>query len=174
MTALFAKRVPGGTPPLQQTNPGAAVGQANSPLLPGPSYSPPQEQIYGTDPTLMRIAMQKQMFDQRQKQRAVAEALRRGWETAKRWHDERRGPVAPPRGAATMYNSATASAGPISANGLSSYGGQQMQSEAPQRGADGNQESLSQGWISATGPIGHKIVVHNGRWVDAQTGLPIR
>jgi|SRR5712692_2986233 len=84
MAALFAKRVPGGAPPLQQRNPEALVGQANSQLLQAPSYSPPQGQIYGTDPMLMRIAMQKQMFDQRQKQSALAEALRRGWESAKR------------------------------------------------------------------------------------------
>jgi hypothetical protein len=27
---------------------------------------------------------------------------------------------------------------------------------------------------TATGPNGHKIVVQNGRWVDAQTGQPVQ
>jgi hypothetical protein len=131
---------------------------------------PSRGQIYGVDPMLMRIAMQKQMFDERQKQRAVAEALRRGLEGAKRWHDERRG-QAPP----VAYGSTLGSAGPVSTNGLSGYGGQQAQSAVPQQGgADESRASLSQGWTSATGPRGHKIVVHNGRWVDAQTGVPIR
>ena len=123
MTALFAKRVPRGAPPLQQRNPGALVGQANSQLLQAPSYSPPQGQIYGTDPMLMRIAMQKQMFDQRQKQSAVAEALRRGWESAKQWHDQRREPMAPLRPSPAIYSPAPASAGPVSMNELSGYGG---------------------------------------------------
>src|SRR6516164_1744131 len=95
MAALFAKQIPGAALPLQQRNPGAAVGQANSQSVPAPSYSPPRGQLYGVDPMLMRIAMQKQMFEERQKERAMADALRRGFEGAKRWHDERRSPVPP-------------------------------------------------------------------------------
>jgi len=94
MTA-FAKQILGAALPLQQRNPGAAVGQANSQSVPAPSYLPRQGQLYGVDPMLMRIAMQKQMFEERQKQRAVADALRRGFESARRWHDERRSPVPP-------------------------------------------------------------------------------
>ena len=45
MAALFAKRVPRGASSLQQRNPEALVGQANSRSLQAPSYSPPQGQI---------------------------------------------------------------------------------------------------------------------------------
>ena len=144
MTALFAKRVPRGASSLQQRNPEAPVGQANSQLLQAPSYSPPQGQIYGTDPMLMRIAMQKQMFDQRQKQSAVAEALRRGWESAKRWHDERRGPVPP-----AAYGSTPGAASPV-------VGGSAT-STVPQPGASG---------IQARGPAEGMM-----RFQDSQGGI---
>jgi hypothetical protein len=95
MAALVAGGLAGGALPLQRRTAGGAAVQADPQSLPVPAPLPPRGKIYGVDPMLMRIAMQKQMLDQRQKQQAVAQALRRGWENARRWHDEQRGPVTP-------------------------------------------------------------------------------
>jgi hypothetical protein len=129
MAALFAKQIPGRALTLSQRNPGAAAGLANLQSAPAPSYSPPRGQLYGVDPMLMRIAMQKQMFEQRQKERAAADALRRGFESAKRWHDERRGSVPP-----AAYGTAADTAPPSAASAMPQAGAAGVQTRGRAEG----------------------------------------
>ena len=62
MAALFMKRSGTGASPMQVNAAGAPVTGSNLQSIAGPSYPISQGQIYGTDPLLMRMAMQRQMY----------------------------------------------------------------------------------------------------------------
>lgn len=93
MAALLVKKAPGGgISALQAGNPGAPTSATNSRSMPV-NYPLAQGQIYGINPALMRAVMLRKAYEQQQRNRAVAEALQRGWQAAKQWHDERRDPA---------------------------------------------------------------------------------
>ncbi|HTD21861.1 MAG TPA: hypothetical protein VK738_04360 [Terriglobales bacterium] len=187
MAASFGKRTQSQGPVQQAGNP-AEANQKGQRL---PSYYPPPGELYGTNPALLNIAMRRYLLEQsKQAQPRMGVAgssgtnlLGGGLAGAR----PRLGApilggvlgstgVAPNSGIGrnTLFGSTPLNARPVPAIGGYGHGAQQVMSGTQHGSAGGNQQPSPQGWVTATGPNGHKIAVHNGQWVDAQTGQPIR